>query len=162
MDLPSGMLPRQSYIRHLEVTCNNILRKIWSLPRRCHTSILQLVANIESIFNSTILRSNRLIVAATESSSRVLADVFQESSFLAYTSCGYNCLYGSRHVKQYSTAESLCAAFVRDVRMAPPSTLLSWRKYILSALPKLYYSTELSLLFIHIYIFDHRTYCGVL
>ena len=108
-----------SELRHLEVTCNNILRKIWSLPRRCHTSILHLVANIESIFNSTILRSNRLIVAATESSSRVLADVFQESSFLAYTSCGYNCLYGSRHIKQYSAAESLCAAFVRDVRMAP-------------------------------------------
>ena len=82
----------------------------------CHTSILHLVANIGSIFNSTILRSNRFIVAATESSSRVLADVFQESSFLAYTSCGYNCLYGLRHVKQYSEAESLCAALVRDVQ----------------------------------------------
>ena len=106
-------------LQHLEVACNNILRKIWSLPRRCHTSILHLVASIQSIYNSTIIRSNRLIVAAINSSSRVLADVFCESSSLIYTSCGYNCLYGPRHTKSYNEAESLCASFIRDVRMSP-------------------------------------------
>ena len=37
-------------LQHLEVACNNILKKIWSLPRRCHTSILHLVASIQSIY----------------------------------------------------------------------------------------------------------------
>ena len=105
-------------LQHLKVACNNILRKIWSLPQKCHTSILHLVASIQSIYNSTIIRSNRLVVAAINSSSRILADVFCESSFLTYTSCGYNCLYGSRHTKSHNEAESLCASFIRDVRMS--------------------------------------------
>ena len=117
-------------LQYPEVACNNILRKIWSLLRRCHTSILHLVASIQSIYNSTIIRSNRLIVAAINSSSRILADVFRESSSLTYTSCGYNCLYGPRscgynglygprHSKSYNEAENLCASFIRDVRMSP-------------------------------------------
>ena len=65
------------------------------------------------------MRSNRLIIAAINSSSRILADVFCESSSLTYTSCGYNCLYGPRHLKSYNEAESLCASFIRDVRMSP-------------------------------------------
>ena len=105
--------------QQLEVACNNILRKIWSLPRRCHTSILHLVASVQSIYNSTIIRSNRLVIAAIDSSSRILADVFCESSSLTYTSCGYNCLYGPKHTKSYNEAESLCASFIRDVRMSP-------------------------------------------
>ena len=106
-------------LQHLEVACNNNLMKIWSLPRRCHTSILHLVASIHSIYNSTIIRSNRLVVAAINSSSRILADVFCESSSLTYTSCGYNYLYGPKHTKSYNEAESLCASFIRDVRMSP-------------------------------------------
>ena len=35
-----------SELRNLEISLNNILRKIWSLPRRCHTAILHRVAGI--------------------------------------------------------------------------------------------------------------------
>ena len=33
----------------LEVAFNNILRKIWLLPRQCHTAILHLVSNMHSV-----------------------------------------------------------------------------------------------------------------
>ena len=80
---------------------------------------IHLVASVQSIYNSTIIRSNRLVIAAIDSSSRILADVFCESLSLTYTSCGYNCLYGPKHTKSYNEAESLCASFIRDVRMSP-------------------------------------------
>ena len=53
----------------LVVAFNNILRKIWSLPRRCHTSIVQLVVNLESPLNSIYSRSTRLLRKAVFSSS---------------------------------------------------------------------------------------------
>ena len=37
-------------IKALQVTLNNILRKVWRLPRRCHTSILHCTANLESLY----------------------------------------------------------------------------------------------------------------
>ena len=38
-------------IRALETAFNNILRKIWRLPRQCHTRILHCVAGVQSLFN---------------------------------------------------------------------------------------------------------------
>ena len=44
-----------SELRSLEVTFNNILRKIWSLPRAYyHTGILHQVAGLHSIFNVVV------------------------------------------------------------------------------------------------------------
>ena len=146
-------------LQHLEVACNNILRKIWSLLQRCHTSILHLVASIQSIYNSTIIRSNRLVVAAINSSSRILADVFCESSSLTYTSCGYNCLYGPKHTKSYNEAESLCASFIRDVRMSP-----SLNTALLGEIKPYVYCLVCNLILpilIDI-VLDHCTYCGAL
>ena len=76
-----------------------------------------MVVNLQPFVTERVICTpdNILIVAATNSS-RILADVFCESAFLAYTSCGYNCLYGPRHLKIYNVAESLCASFVRDVQ----------------------------------------------
>ena len=38
-------------LRALEVSFNNILRKIWSLPRQSHTGIVHSVAGLQSIYN---------------------------------------------------------------------------------------------------------------
>ena len=103
----------------LKVAFNNILRKIWLLPRQCHTAILHLVSNMHSVFNSTISRSNKLISSALTGSSKLLADIYRESSTLVYTSFGYNSMYGQRHWKCYTDAEKLCSAFIRDVRLFP-------------------------------------------
>ena len=105
-------------LRYLETTFNNIIRKIWILPRRCHTSILHLVSGLHSLFNVVIERSRRVILQALKTSG-LLAEVFAESQSLAYTSFGYNQMYGSRHWKTYTEADCLCANFIRDVRLYP-------------------------------------------
>ena len=38
-------------LRSLEVTFNNVLRKIWKLPRKCHTNILHWVSSLQSLHN---------------------------------------------------------------------------------------------------------------
>ena len=40
-----------SNLRSLEVTFNNLLRKIWKLPRHCHTSILHCISSLQSLYN---------------------------------------------------------------------------------------------------------------
>ena len=37
-------------IRSLETAFNNLLRRIWNLPRRCHTAILHRVAGVSSTY----------------------------------------------------------------------------------------------------------------
>ena len=59
-------------LHHLEVTFNNVIRKIWSLPRRCHTGILHSVANLYSIYNVVVLRSKKLSLMACNSPSSLL------------------------------------------------------------------------------------------
>ena len=103
----------------LETTFNDILRKIWWLPSCCHTSILNLVASLHSIFNVVIECSRKVIFQALKSSSSLLVDVVGESQSLAYTSFGYNALYGYRHWKNYSDTDRLCATFIRDVCLWP-------------------------------------------
>ena len=108
-----------SELRSLEITFNNILRKIWSLPRACHTGILHQVAGLHSIYNMVISRSSKLLLPALKSKSPVLTDAFTQSSTLAYTSLGYNKIYGHRHWKSYSTQDILCAGFIHDVKLDP-------------------------------------------
>ena len=58
------------------------------------------------------------ISANPNSTSQVVHEVFSQSSALIYSSLGYNAIYGYRH-KVYSHQDSLCADFIRDVRVAP-------------------------------------------
>ena len=51
----------------IEVSFNNILRRIWKLPRNCHTGILHLTALLPSIFNVVQSRSSTLLSRALSS-----------------------------------------------------------------------------------------------
>ena len=62
-----------SELKSLEVSFNNIIRKIWSLPRQCHTAPLHLIAGIPSVFNTVVTRSYKLIQLALASTSPVVA-----------------------------------------------------------------------------------------
>ena len=75
-------------LRSLEVTFNNILRRIWSLPRTCHTGILHCTAQLNSLYNIVVRRSSKLLSAALKSQSSLVHDVFVQSSTLTYTSLG--------------------------------------------------------------------------
>ena len=81
-------------LRSLETSFNNILRRIWSLPRMCHTEIFHCVAQLDSIYKIVIWRSSKLLSSA-------IHDVFSQSSRCVNTRIGYNTVYGSRHLKIY-------------------------------------------------------------
>ena len=108
-----------SELRSLEITFNNVLRKIWSLPRAYHTGILHQVAGLHSIFNVVVSRSSRLLLSALKSKSPVLIDIFTQSSSLACTSLGFNKLFSDRYIKSYSDQDCLSAGFIRDVKIDP-------------------------------------------
>ena len=106
-------------LRALEVSFNNVLRKIWSLPRHSHTGIVQSVAGLQSIYNTVLYRSRKLIASAKTSICSLISDIFSESAATAFTSFGYNLLCGNKYRKLYSDDDLLCANFVRDARMNP-------------------------------------------
>ena len=83
-------------IQSLETAYNNLLRKIWNLPRRCHTAILHRVAGVSSIYNMIVTRCNKLVASAKESGSSLLSDVFTEATTLVYTNVGYNFFYAGK------------------------------------------------------------------
>ena len=56
-------------LHSLAVSFNNLSRKIWSLPRRCYTSILHCVGGFQGIYNTIITRSNKLISSAQKAGS---------------------------------------------------------------------------------------------
>lgn len=86
-------------LKTLEVTFNNILRKIWSLPRHSHTGIVHSLAGLQSIYNVVLHRSRKLIAAAALSKCPLLSESYSESAVTAFTSFGYNSLYGIKHRK---------------------------------------------------------------
>ena len=96
----------------LETTFNNILRRIWSLPRMCHTGILHCVAKVDSLFNIVLHRASKLSIIAMNYTSQVVREVFSQSSALISSSLGYNAIYGYRNRKIYSLHDSLCADFM--------------------------------------------------
>ena len=106
-------------LKSLEVTFNNFLRKIWSLPRHCHTGILHSTAKLQSIYNVVVSRSAKLLASASGSTSCLISDLFSESARRAYSFVGYNTKYGYKHLKTYSESERLCGSFIRDARSAP-------------------------------------------
>ena len=85
----------------------------------CHTGILHCVAKVDSLYNNVLRRASKLSIITMNSTSQVVRDVFSQSSALIYSSLGYNAIYGHRHKKVYSLQDSLCADFIRDVRVAP-------------------------------------------
>ena len=100
-----------SELKSLEVSFNNIIRKIWSLfgnviLRRC-ISLLEFPV------------SYKLTQSALASTSPVVAEVFRDSIYLVYTSTGHNYHYGHRRWKYYTEQDILSAKFVIDVKLAP-------------------------------------------
>ena len=79
-----------SSLRSLEVTFNNLLRKIWKLPRRCHTSILHCISSLQSLFNVVIYRSSMLCQKARSTGIHLICDIFTDAPQLSYTTFGFN------------------------------------------------------------------------
>ena len=51
--------------------------------------------------------------------SDLFQSVFHHSASLCYSFCGYNMMFGARHLKQYDPQCRLCAMVIRALRMCP-------------------------------------------
>ena len=106
-------------LHSLEVTFNNILRKIWKLPRSCHTDILHCVARLQSLHNVVIQRSKMLCLRARTTGLPLIRDIFTEASCLSYTSFGLSVLNQRKFKRSYNDEAIACANFIRDVQLFP-------------------------------------------
>ena len=102
----------------LETAFNNILRKIWKLPRQCHTRILHCVAGVDSLFNRIPDLFTKFVTRSLSSNSTLIRSVFSWASTHAYSAVGENLNFLTRNLRKcYSTDDIVCAGFVRDIRL---------------------------------------------
>lgn len=104
-------------IKSLEIAFNNILRRIWKLPRHCHTRILHLTAGTESLFNKIVIMFTKFVSKSLISDSLMIRHTFSVSSRSVFTPIGYNFKYINMFIKNYSEDDVICAEFVRDLRL---------------------------------------------
>ena len=106
-----------SRLKALEIAFNNVLRKVWRLPRRCHTAILHCVAGVTSMFNRVSQLSNQFVTKAVNHSSFLISCCFNEALLGCYNFAGYNSSFSTRHHKYYSDCDWVCAEYISDIRM---------------------------------------------
>ena len=105
-------------LNSLEVAFNNILRRIWKLPRRCHTRILHKVSHMESLFNRTLLLSDRFTTRNCRSKSNFIRESFMRSKSMIFTPTDINTLCERKqYIKEYSNEDLMCAVYIRYLRL---------------------------------------------
>ena len=104
-------------LRSLEVSFNNLLRKIWFLPMQCHTGILHCVAQAPSVINRIVDLFTASYLKASANGCPLIRQCYSESSHLLYTPIGYNWRWKQNYRKNYSEDDLLCSSVVRDIRL---------------------------------------------
>jgi hypothetical protein len=103
-------------LRYLQVAMNKILRRIWHLPRNSHTSIVLNTARISYVHNIIMYRYSKFISRCLDSQCFFVNCIISDSLNLAYSSIGYNCLYGNSHTKFFTDYDSQTANTIRFYR----------------------------------------------
>ena len=101
-----------------KIAFNNLLCRICSLPLRSHSHIVNLVANLHSLFNVIYCHSNSLLFAVTQCPSLFVYIIFHDSFLFRFSLCGYNTMFGSHHVRQCYVEDFICAAVIRSLRQS--------------------------------------------
>ena len=105
-------------IKSLDVAFNNLLRRIWKLPRRCHTGILHCITRTDGIYNIIIRRCISFIHQATNTTSNtIVRSIYNWASSQVVTATGYNLMYRTKYLKQYSEDDYFCAQYIRDIQL---------------------------------------------
>ena len=104
-------------ITGIEVAFNKVLRRIWNLPFNSHTRIVHCTAHLFSIFNLISACSSSLLFSALSCSSFPIAFIFCTCSDLAYTTTGFNCLFGNKFKKNYYPEDCYCADIIKNICM---------------------------------------------
>ena len=106
-----------SGIKRLEVALKKILRKIWHLPPRSHSSIVHIVAQVNTVKNLLYYRFLTFLKNTLSSPSPLVRSVFHDTCHLAYFFNGYNSRYGHTHIKFYNDTLYNYADTIRYVRI---------------------------------------------
>ena len=101
----------------LNVSFNNVIRRIWKLLYNCNTSIAHSVGLTTSIYNIIYSRFIRLLSAAVSHPSNLIHSVFHDSSLDCNSDfVGYNCMYGNSHCRSYSINHFAVGHLIREIR----------------------------------------------
>ncbi len=105
-----------SELNSLNVSFNNVIRRIWNLPRDSHTAIVHSVGSVVSIYNNVYSRFSRLCTSAISNPSCLIRSIFTVSSRTCNSNfIGYNCLYGDSHCKAYSSHHIAIGNLIREI-----------------------------------------------
>ena len=103
-------------IKHLDVSINNCLRRIWSLPRNCHTSFLHAVSGCNSVFNTCYKRFCNLYRSAINSGNLLVRTVFQSACLSCHNFIGFIHQYGTNYIRVCTDVTSVSVNLVREIR----------------------------------------------
>ena len=106
-----------SSLKLIEVSLNKLLRKLFYFPRNSHSAIVHCVAHVDSISSFVLSRFLSLLSTALSSPSPLVQSVFSVSSQVVYSFTGYNNIYGSRHLSDYSSQDFSIARIIRQIRL---------------------------------------------
>ena len=85
------------------------------IPFNSHTRIVHCTARLFSIFNLISARSSSLLFSALSCSSFPVAFIFRTYSDLAYTTTGFNRLFGNNFKKIYYPEDRYCTDVIRNI-----------------------------------------------
>ena len=77
----------------LQIALNKILRKVWNLPSRSHSSIVHCTAIIPAIHNTVFRCFNQFLSRCVLSHVPIVSSIMYQSSLLAYNFLGYKMLF---------------------------------------------------------------------
>ena len=104
-------------LNSLSASFNNIIRRIWNLPRISRTSIVHSVGSVVGIHNIVYNRFSSLCTSALLHHSSLVRTIFTDSSRTCNSNfIGYNCMYGASHCKSYSPNHIAIGNLVREIR----------------------------------------------
>ena len=110
-----------SSINVIETALNKILRKIWHLRSRSHTSIVHCVLQIPTVSNMLYHRFTGFLSTARLLSSTLVRSIFKEFMYFTYSSTSYNFRYGYLHIKAFCIADFNFGSIIRHTYL-----LLLW------------------------------------
>ena len=101
----------------LQIELNKILRKVWNLPLRAHSSVVHCIARVPSVKNIILSRFDRFLSSISQLTSPIVSLIFDQVAVLPYNFLGYNNLYGETYFTMYSSLDQDISSFIRSIRV---------------------------------------------
>ena len=104
-------------LNSLSVAFNNVIRRIWNLPQRSHTSVVHCLGSTGGIHNIIFSRFCTMFNACISYASPLIRSIFTVSAQSCNSNfIGYNFLYGHTHCKHYKHGYIVCSQLMREIR----------------------------------------------